>query len=60
MVRVPGAFFYGFTGIINHRVLTNQIARSISIILLEIRKSQDLAKDFGGTASKAEKKICTS
>ena len=22
---------------------------------LEIRKSQDLAKDFGGTASKAEK-----
>ena len=28
--------------------------------LLEIRKSQDLAKDFGGTASKAEKKICKS
>ena len=27
---------------------------------LEIRKSQDLAKDFGGTASKAEKKICKS
>ena len=27
---------------------------------LEIRKSQDLAKDFGGTASKAEKKICQS
>ena len=25
---------------------------------LEIRKSQDLAKDFGATASKAEKKIC--
>ena len=25
---------------------------------LEISKSQDLAKDFGGTASKAEKKIC--
>ena len=31
-----------------------------TIILLEIRKSQDLAKDFGGTASKAEKKICQS
>ena len=31
-----------------------------SIILLEIRKSRDLAKDFGGTASKAEKKICQS
>ena len=28
--------------------------------LLEIRKSQDLAKDLGGTASKAEKKICQS
>ena len=27
---------------------------------LEIRKSQDLGKDFGGTASKAEKKICKS
>ena len=27
-------------------------------ILLEIRKSQDLAKNFGGTASKAGKKIC--
>ena len=27
---------------------------------LEIRKSQDLAKDFGETASKAEKKICKS
>ena len=27
---------------------------------LEIHKSQDLAKDFGGTASKAEKKICKS
>ena len=27
---------------------------------LEIRKLQDLAKDFGGTASKAEKKICQS
>ena len=27
---------------------------------LEIRKSQDLAKDLGGTASKAEKKICQS
>ena len=29
-------------------------------LLLEIRKSQDLAKDLGGTASKAEKKICQS
>ena len=29
-------------------------------LILEIRKSQDLAKDFGGTASKAEKKICKS
>ena len=28
--------------------------------LLEIRKSQDLAKDLGGTASKTEKKICQS
>ena len=28
--------------------------------LLEICKSQDLAKDLGGTASKAEKKICQS
>ena len=28
--------------------------------ILEIRKSQDLAKDFGGTASKAEKEICKS
>ena len=28
--------------------------------ILEIRKSQDLAKDIGGTASKAEKKICKS
>ena len=27
---------------------------------LEIRKSHDLAKDSGGTASKAEKKICKS
>ena len=27
---------------------------------LEIRKSQDLAKDFGETASKAEKEICKS
>ena len=27
---------------------------------LKIRKSQDLAKDFGGTASKAKKKICKS
>ena len=31
-----------------------------AMVLLEIRKSQDLAKDFGGTASKAEKKICKS
>ena len=30
------------------------------VSLLEIRKSQDLAKDLGGTASKAEKKICQS
>ena len=30
------------------------------LLLLEIRKSQDLAKDFGGTASKAEKTICKS
>ena len=27
---------------------------------LEILKTQDLAKDFGGTAGKAEKKICKS
>ena len=25
-----------------------------------MRKSQDLAKDFGGAASKSEKKICKS
>ena len=25
---VPDAFFYGFTGIINHTFLTNQIART--------------------------------
>ena len=25
--------FYGFTGIINHRFLTNQITRTISVIL---------------------------
>ena len=30
------------------------------ISILEIRKSQDLAKDLRGTASKAEKKICLS
>ena len=33
MARVPDAFFYGFTAIINHRFLTNQIARIISVIL---------------------------
>ena len=30
MARGPDAFFYGFTGIINHRFLTNQITRTIS------------------------------
>ena len=30
------------------------------LIIREIRKSQDLAKDLGETASKAEKKICQS
>ena len=29
-------------------------------VILKIRKSQDLAKDLGETASKAEKKICQS
>ena len=33
MARGPDAFFYGFTGIINHRFLTNQISRTISVIL---------------------------
>ena len=33
---------------------------TVSATLLEIRKSQDLAKDLGGTASKAEKKSCQS
>ena len=33
----------------------------LNSVKLEIRKSQDLAKDLGGgTASKAEKKICQS
>ena len=32
MGRVLGAFFYGFTGIINHGFLTNHIARTISVI----------------------------
>ena len=27
---------------------------------IPVRKSEDLAKDLGGTASKAEKKICQS
>ena len=30
------------------------------IVVLEIRKLQNLGKDLGGTASKAEKKICQS
>ena len=38
----------------------NQSARTILVTLLEIRKSHDLAKDLGGTVSKAEKKICQS
>ena len=29
-------------------------------LVLEIRKSQDIAKDLGVTASKPEKKICQS
>ena len=32
MARGPDAFFYGFTGLINHRFLTNQITRTISVI----------------------------
>ena len=32
MARGPNAFFYGFTGIINHRFLTNQIERTISAL----------------------------
>ena len=32
MARGPDAFFYGFTGIINHRFLTNQITRTILVI----------------------------
>ena len=35
MARGPDAFFYGFTGIINHRFLTNQITRTISVILFK-------------------------
>ena len=30
----PDAFSNGFTGIINHRFLTNQITRTISVILV--------------------------
>ena len=42
-------------------IILHMIGKPNSIIvLLEIRKSQDLAKDFAGTASKAEKKICKS
>ena len=37
-----------------------QLQFYINHLYLEIRKSQDLAKDLGGTASKAEKKICQS
>ena len=44
----------------NKESMENLSLQFESIILLEIRKSQDLAKDFGGTASKAEKKICQS
>ena len=33
MARGPDAFFYGFTGIINHRFLTNEITSTISVIL---------------------------
>ena len=36
MARVPDAFFYGFNGIINQMFLTNQIARTISVILLSL------------------------
>ena len=44
----------------NKESMENLSLQFESIILLEICKSQDLAKDFGGTASKAEKKICQS
>ena len=44
----------------NKESMENLSLQFESIILLEIRKSQDVAKDFGGTASKAEKKICQS
>ena len=33
MAGGPDAFFYGFTGIINHSFLTKQITRTISVIL---------------------------
>ena len=36
MARAPDALFYGFTGKINHRFLTNQITRTISVILIVI------------------------
>ena len=36
MPRVPDAFFFGFTSIINNRFLTNQIVGTISVILYVI------------------------
>ena len=42
MARGPDAFFYGFTGIINHRFSTNQMTRTISVfykgLISQIRK----------------------
>ena len=37
MARALDEFFYGFTGIINHRFLTNQIARILSQLFYKVR-----------------------
>ena len=38
MARGLVAFFYGFTGIINHRFLTNQFARTIRSYFINMQR----------------------